>query len=266
MNLVIIFAPFAVKKMIARILDNYEVDLSKPIDISIPITNNDANPIAWYLEQPVIEPVTNGDWIGKVAAGSSSTNFNNISFNPHGHGTHTECLGHITHEFYSINQCLKKFFFMTTVVTIEPKKIKEDKVITKAQIIRFLGKNKPRAIAIRTIPNSENKKSRKYSNTNPAYLAEDAATYLRELGIEHLLIDLPSVDREHDEGKLLAHKAFWNVKNTKNLNEDARMNCTITEMIYVPNDVEDGNYLLNLQIASFENDASPSKPVLYKIL
>ncbi|MGO3156445.1 MAG: cyclase family protein, partial [Mesonia sp.] len=29
--------------------------------------------------------------------------------------------------------------------------------------------------------------------------------------------------------------------------------------------VEDGNYLLNLQIASFHNDASPSKPVLYKI-
>ncbi len=155
---------------------------------------------------------------------------------------------------------------MTTVVTIEPKKIDEDKVITKEQIIRFLGNNKPKALVIRTIPNSENKKSRKYSNTNPAYLAEEAAIYIRELGIQHLLIDLPSVDRENDEGKLLAHKAFWNVKNTKNLNVDARLNCTITEMIYVPSDVEDGNYLLNLQIASFENDASPSKPVLYKLL
>jgi hypothetical protein len=30
--------------------------------------------------------------------------------------------------------------------------------------------------------------------------------------------------------------------------------------------VKDGAYLLNLQIASFENDASPSKPILYAVL
>jgi hypothetical protein len=28
----------------------------------------------------------------------------------------------------------------------------------------------------------------------------------------------------------------------------------------------DGAFLLNLQIASFENDATPSKPVLYRIV
>ena len=73
---------------------------------------------------------------------------------------------------------------------------------------------------------------------------------------------MPSVDKEQDEGKLLAHKAFWNVKDVNNLNDDARLNCTITELIYVPNEITDGTYLLNLQIASFENDASPSKPIL----
>jgi len=77
---------------------------------------------------------------------------------------------------------------------------------------------------------------------------------------------LPSVDKEHDEGKLLAHKAFWNVTNINSLNNDARLNCTITELIFVSNEIEDGSYILNLQIASFENDASPSKPVLYKTL
>ena len=110
------------------------------------------------------------------------------------------------------------------------------------------------------------KKSKNYSNTNPPYLEEAAAAYIRECGIKHLLIDLPSVDREHDEGKLLAHKAFWNVKDVNELNPDARHDATITEMIYVNDEVQDGAYLLNLQIASFENDASPSKPVLYKIL
>ena len=95
-------------------------------------------------------------------------------------------------------------------------------------------------------------------------MLEEAATFIREIGIKHLLIDLPSVDREEDEGKLVAHKAFWNVKNTVILNEDARLDCTITELIYVNDSVSDGTYLLNLQIASFENDASPSKPVLYR--
>jgi hypothetical protein len=36
-------------------------------------------------------------------------------------------------------------------------------------------------------------------------------------------------------------------------------------MIYVEDAISDGSYILNLQIASFENDASPSKPILYKI-
>jgi hypothetical protein len=94
---------------------------------------------------------------------------------------------------------------------------------------------------------------------------EAAAIFIREKGIQHLLIDLPSVDKEHDEGKLLAHKAFWNVKDVNQVNKDARFNCTITEMIYVNEEIQDGSYLLNLQFASFENDASPSKPVLYKI-
>ncbi|MFD1603602.1 cyclase family protein [Flavobacterium artemisiae] len=249
--------------MIAKI-NNLEIDLSKPIDISIPLTNTDENPIAWYIEKPVIEPVVFGDWIGKVSEGKSSTNFNNIFFNPHGHGTHTECLGHITNDFYSINQSLKQFFFFAKLITVEPEKIEDDFVIRKEQISALVSE-KTEALIIRTQPNQPNKKSRKYSNTNPPYLSEEAAIFIRESEIEHLLIDLPSVDKEHDEGKLLAHKAFWNVKDTVNLNSDARLNATITEMIYAPDEIEDGNYILNLQIASFENDASPSKPILYKI-
>jgi arylformamidase len=243
----------------------FTVDLSKPLDISIPLSNTDANPIAWYIEKPVIEPVHFGDWTGKVSEGKSSTNFNNIFFNPHGHGTHTECLGHITNDFYSINKNLKQFFFLAEVVSVQPEIIGEDLVITKAQVQERLSEESPEAIVIRTLPNETSKKSRKYSNTNPPFLHEDAAIFIRESGIKHLLIDLPSVDKERDEGKLLAHKAFWNVKDVNTLNADARLDCTITELIFVPDTIADGIYLLNLQMASFENDASPSKPVLYQI-
>jgi kynurenine formamidase len=242
-----------------------KIDLSKPIDISLPLSNTDSNPIAWYIEKPIIEPVRFGEWIGAVSAGTSSTNFNNITFNPHGHGTHTECLGHITKEFYSINQCLKKFFFTAKVVSIVPEQDNEDAIITVSQIKKALNGSSPEALLVRTLPNTVEKKSKKYSNTNPPYIEETAAIYIRELNIQHLLIDLPSVDKENDEGKLLAHKAFWNVKDTNNLNDDARKHCTITELVYISDSVADGDYILNLQIASFENDASPSKPILYYI-
>lgn len=253
--------------MNAKITTNhqtFEVDLSKPIDISIPITNTEENPIAWYIEKPIIEPVRFGDWIGKVSEGSS-TNFNTISFNPHGHGTHTECLGHITEAFYSVNQALQQFFFVAELVSITPEKQGEDLVITQSQIEIALGGKSPEAIVIRTLPNSASKLSMKYSNSNPPYLSEQAAFYMQECGILHLLIDLPSVDKEHDDGKLLAHKAFWKVTAIDQLNPEARMNATITEMIFVANEIPDGSYLLNLQMASFENDASPSKPILYAI-
>ncbi|RZJ63270.1 MAG: cyclase family protein [Flavobacterium sp.] len=244
----------------------FSIDLSKPIDISIPLSSDEKNPIAWYIEKPVISPVVFGDWIGKVSEGKSSTNFNNIFFNPHGHGTHTECLGHITRDFYSVNQQLKTFFFSAEVISITPESQADDFVITKSQIEKAIGQNSPEAIVIRTLPNPTDKLSRKYSETNWPYLLEEAALFIREKGIKHLLIDLPSVDKEHDEGKLLAHKAFWNVTDVNNLNADARLDCTITEMIYVNDSIPDGSYLLNLQIASFENDASPSKPILYKII
>lgn len=243
---------------------NYTADLSKPMDISLPITADGKNPVAWYLGQPMIEPVKMGDWTGKVSEGAS-TNFNNIYFNPHGHGTHTECLGHITKEFYSINQSLKQFFFIAEVISVAPDEDDKDLIINRNQLEMLLKDKSPEALIIRTLPNNDTKKHINYSHTNPPYLAEDAALFIRECGIRHLLIDLPSVDREEDGGKLVSHKAFWNVRDVDNLNADARLDATITEMVFVPDEVADGRYLLNLQIASFENDASPSKPVLYQL-
>lgn len=237
----------------------YTIDLSKPLDISISICGSAENVNAWYVSAPEIKPVVDGNYIGSVSKGAS-TNFNSIFFNPHAHGTHTECVGHITKEFHSVNQYLNNFFFMAKVITIAPGKVDNDFVISKKQIQNELIKPAPEALIIRTIPNTNNKYTNQYSHTNPPYLLEEAAIFLRDSGVKHLLIDLPSVDKEKDKGELLAHKAFWNFSG------ELRMDATITELIYVPNQIEDGNYFLNLQVAPFENDASPSRPVLYKIL
>lgn len=234
-------------------------DLTHPIDISLPLASTGkAAPSAWYVEPLSIEPVRLDGFVGDVNEGSS-VNFRNIFFNPHGHGTHTECVGHISKEWHSINQSLKTFFFYAQLVTVQPKEINGDQVIT-LDLIEPLVKQQPQAIVIRTLPNTDEKQTLNYSNTNPTYIDEAVALWLREQGVEHLLIDLPSVDKEKDDGALKAHKAFWNYPKAP------RLNATITEFIYVPNAIEDGHYLLNLQIASFENDASPSKPILYPLL
>ena len=236
----------------------YTIDLSKPLDISMSIRGSKDNANAWYIEEPKIEPAQIGEWSASVKEGAS-INFNNIQFNPHAHGTHTECVGHITEKFYSINKCLKTFFFRAEVITVAPEKIDEDYVISKSQLKFLLKQRKPEALVIRTMPNTKDKLSRQYSNTNWPYLTEDAAEFIKKIGVQHLLVDLPSVDKEKDDGKLLAHKAFWDV------NGKIRKNATITEFIYVKNKIQDGKYILNLQIAPFENDATPSKPILYKI-
>ncbi len=248
--------------MIAAIQHNstiIQIDLSKPLDISIPLRGEKSNVNAWYIGEPTIEPVKNEDWVGSIKQGAD-VNFNNIYFNPHAHGTHTECIGHITEEFHSINQNLKQFFFTAELISVAPEKYFDDTVISKRQIEIVLKDNSPEALVIRTMPNTKAKKSRHYSETNWTYLTEEAMLFIRSKGIKHVLIDLPSVDREHDGGNLLSHKAFWNFDG------DRRLDCTITEFIYVPNKVTDGSYMLNLQIAPFENDATPSKPILYKIL
>jgi kynurenine formamidase len=132
-----------------------------------------------------------------------------------------------------------------------------DSIITLEQVQQALSGEIPEALIIRTTPNSDEKKSRLYSNTNFTYMHPDAAAWLAAQGVQHLLVDMPSIDREEDQGKLLAHHAFWNYPAAP------RMHATITEMVFVEDTVDDGLYMLNLQVASFRNDAAPSRPVLY---
>lgn len=236
----------------------YTIYIDQPIDISIPLRASQDNVNAWYLPPPKIYPAAIENWTGSVKSGAA-VNFNSIEFNPHAHGTHTECVGHITEEVFSINSNLKQFLFVAEVITVVPEKQADDFIISEKQLRYAIGNKKREAIIIRTLPNTKDKLNRQYAHTNPPYLLESAAVYLRNKGVRHLLVDMPSVDKENDEGQLLAHKAFWDLKG------QVRQNATITELIFVPNSVKDGKYILNLMIAPLENDASPSKPVLYKL-
>lgn len=250
--------------MILFLDDRHYIDTAHGRDISIPLTGDLQNPRAWYVQPPKFEPVRSNGFTGAVAEGGS-VNFRDIYFNPHGHGTHTECLGHITEEVHSVNRHLEQAFFKALLVTIEPEITwneqdkTDDRVITRSQLEKALGGAQAEALVIRTAPNDTDKKHRNYSASNPPYIEASATSVLEACGIRHLLVDLPSVDREEDGGELAFHHAFWGVPDNPQFGK------TITELIFADDSIPDGHYILNLQTAPFENDATPSRPVLFGI-
>lgn len=239
---------------------NYSADLTAPLDISIPIQEGDQNPNCYWADPVKFETIVSGNFIGSVKAGGS-VNYQKLTITPHGNGTHTECFGHISSDATAtINKNLTQFHFIAEVISVVPEKLSNgDSVITLRSVKEKINHPGSKALIIRTLPNPESKKTERYSGTNPPYIEPDVTAFLASRGVSHLLIDLPSIDREVDEGKLSAHKAFWNFPDS------IRKECTITELIFVDNAIEDGLYLINLQITSLEMDASPSKPVLYKL-
>lgn len=240
--------------------NNYEAQLNNGYDLSIPLIEGIETVNAWWAPYVEAVPVRMGTFVGSVAEGGS-VNFKTVKFNPHGNGTHTECVGHISKERYVIREALTEFHHVGLVVSVFPERWENgDRVITKSRLLAAIGDQKvPPALVIRTLPNDELKLKTNYSGANPPYLEASAAEWMVEQGVDHLLLDLPSVDRESDGGALAAHKAFWTYP------EKPRTKATITELIFVNDLVKDGYYLVNLQTASFDLDASPSKPVLYPL-
>lgn len=244
---------------------SYVFDSSKGIDISLPMffEADKQNPNCYYAEPPNKQIIRFGDsFVGDVAEGGSC-NYLKINLTPHGNGTHTECFGHISSQAATLPNALNEFLFAAALISVAPTMLKNgDQVITLKDILTFekMLNDDCKALIIRTLPNESDKKIKQYSGTNPPYLAHEIGEFLVQKDIKHLLVDLPSVDRESDEGKLAMHKSFWQFPDAP------RADCTITELVYVPNQTADGIYLLNLQAPNLHLDAVPSRPILYALI
>jgi kynurenine formamidase len=262
-------------------MNNYfdAINFDEPIDISIPLKFNGPEPNAYGVEKASSTACEAGDLVGDTRRGGSC-NFEQYTLIPHCNGTHTECVGHITNERISVRDCLQDVFIPAVLLSVTPVNAGDsDLVISKELIERGLQnirnpksqipnpKSGPgSALILRTLPNDDSKLTRAYLDEIPPYFTIEAMEYIVELGVKHLLVDMPSIDRIYDDGKLANHRLFWDVEpGSFEINENSRVNNTITELIYVPDEVEDGNYLLNLQIAPFESDAAPSRPIIFKI-
>jgi hypothetical protein len=222
--------------------------------LAIPLDDNHPQPNAFHAPLFEAAPHKVDTWVGDTRNGAS-VNFYNIRLNPHGNGTHTECVGHISQERYSVHDALADGFWLAQLISVYPSLMDNgDRVIDHLEWEDDID-----AIILRTQPNFPDKMIRQYSGTNPPYLSEEVAGKMAEADIQHLLLDLPSVDREEDGGALAAHKAFWQYPDFP------RLSATITEMIYVDNVISDGLYLLQIQMPALELDASPSRPYIYPL-
>lgn len=243
------------------------MNISDVKDISIPLRFNGPQPNAFGVDAATSAP------IGDTRDGSS-VNFEQYTFIPHCNGTHTECVGHITDERISVLDCLRDVIVAAVLVSVEPEN-RDGELLITADLLRgvvtpeepaFAGEGaRVPALIVRTLPNDDSKLTRRYGEGNvPPYFTAEAMEYIVACGFAHLLVDMPSIDRMFDEGKLVNHRIFWNVASgSREINAATRVNSTITELIYVPNEVADGGYLLNLQIAPFVADAAPSRPILF---
>jgi arylformamidase len=224
---------------------------------------------AWYIPGPSKSPVRLGDWVGSVEEGGA-VNFMTWELNPHAHGSHTETLGHVCAGYFPVHQVPIPFVLKALLISVTPTRRESlgacmawEEVLEAIQ--RAGGIEGHQALVVRTLPNAPSKREVNYSNGDAPYFDAAVGRELAVLGIDHWVVDLPSVDREEDGGALACHRAFWGLSpNATTPGPEARSHATITELVYVPQGAKDGTWSLSLQVSPLANDAAPSRPVLYR--
>jgi len=249
------------------------VDLSRPISLALDMEFSGREPRHFGAPAPITQPFAVPGFSGSVATGASC-NCSTITLTPHCNGTHTECVGHLTVEKSDAHRVLPAGLLPAVVLSVRavsagstsetttPAPHAEDFLITRAALetawasVGLFPAN-PQAVVIRT----------RYPATaqEPSpYLTRAAVEWLVARGLEHLVIDLPSIDRAHDEGRLTAHRIFFGLPpRSRALGEATRRHSTITELACIPDRVPDGFCLLELQAPAIGGDAVPSRPLIY---
>jgi kynurenine formamidase len=259
----------------------WQADASAPVDLAIPLQFLGPQP-RFFADTPASEaPLQAGSFTGTVASGASC-NCGVYTLAPHCHGTHTECVGHVTDNATALAGLTPAPPALALLVTVQPEPLGEaasgpagplhasDPVITRALLAAAAARwirDPWTALVVRTLPNDPGKRYRRYEGPCPAaYFTADAMHWTVERGVTSLVVDLPSLDRADDGGSLTAHRVYWGLpQEVLDAQQAHRGRALVTELAYVPDSATDGLYLLDLQVPAFATDAAPSRPVLYPV-
>jgi arylformamidase len=266
-----------------------QVDFARPFDLSVELDFHGSQVRHFGAPRASSQPYSVPGFSGSVASGASC-NCESITLIPHCNGTHTEGAGHLTLDPLHVHRLVPREPLPALLLSVnpvpsgespessDPRPQPNDLLVTRSALEAAWPAGPPpgpraaeppfapRAIVIRTLPNEPAKRTRDYTDTTAPYLTREAAQLLVERGFEHLVVDLPSIDRSHDEGRLTAHRLFFGLPaGDTALAHAERSQCTITELAYIPDDATDGYYLLQLQVPAINSDAVPCRPLLYRL-
>jgi kynurenine formamidase len=256
----------------------WRVDTARAHELSIPLVFDAPQPNFFGAPIATKDALTAGTFIGDTREGGSC-NCETYSFTPHCNGTHTECVGHITRDRIGVRSISIPPYSIARLVTVaptaaattsersDPAPRATDELITLASLESALAGDSlsdATALVVRTLPNPISKQHRSYGPTPaPPYFSAEFMRMIVAQGIRHFVVDLPSVDRAEDDGRLTAHRIFFGLPaGSSDASQAARADATITELAYIDDAIADGWYVLNLQTAPFVADASPSRPLL----
>lgn len=247
------------------------VDLRRPISLAMPIDFSGHEARHFGAPLPSAKPFTTPGFCGAVISGASC-NCATITLTPHCNGTHTECVAHLTGETLNAHEVIPPGLLAALLISItpiesasstestEPAPQPGDCLITRKALEQAWPKDlpaTPSALVVR-IPHAWLARA--------PYLSKEAATLLVERTIEHLVVELASIDRGQDEGRLMAHRVFFGLpRGSHALSQAQRPQCTVTEFARIPAGLTDGFYLLELRGPAIGGDAVPSRPLLYPI-
>ena len=235
------------------------VDLSRPVDLAVGLDFAGPQPRHFGAPRASSRAFEAPGFKGSVARGAGC-NCDLITLIPHCNGTHTEGVGHLTRERLDAWRVAPRGLLPALVLSVTPAATAGES--SEPADTPFA----PTALVIRTLPNTPDKRVRDYSGQIPPYLSQEAAQLLVERGVLHLVVDLPSIDRAHDEGRLTAHRIFFGLpRGEVHLDAALRPAATITELAFVPETVPDGPCLLALQVPALGGDAVPSRPLWYQL-
>lgn len=239
------------------------VDFSRGRSLAIELAPKGRHP-SFFSNFPVrSEPLRLGGFVGEMASGGSC-NAEVIEFSAHSHGTHTECVGHISPTHQSVTETIDQAPTLLRLITV-PADALDDRQRISPRALDAIEDFEGEAVAVRTLPNDESKQWRDYSNVAafPVF-APEAMRILAGSSLLHLLLDTPSLD-DPESTKLENHADWWGVDSEVAPGVMDPVRRSVTEMIYVPDDIPDGDYWLDLQLAPFVSDAVPSRPVIYPV-
>ena len=256
----------------------YTLDTSSFFDLSIPYHFNGPQPNFYDAKPGSLSPFKTND-ISYFVKDGAGCNVPEINMNIHCTGTHTECVGHLTNQSSSVSEYIQDLFFPTILLTIQPIPFSSckdsyhvnvdgsEKVINRGSLEKMLKKFHnycPSSLVIRTLPNPIEKQFYKYMEHVPPFFTNDAIEFLFSENINHLIVDLPSLDRIKDGGIVGNHRIFWGDGKDPRGDVDLNSNRTISELAYIPDMIKDGFYFLEIQLPHFQCDAAPSRPILIK--